>query len=158
MSVYDNGLLALKRRHMVNAGLFRVGAISSVHPMVANPGPPVMSTPPAPGAPTPAPGAPTPAAGTPIPLTGGPDLASKVKALLPTFEPLAQQDGTQKNVTLTWAALSALSAGASGYHGYKRHKKSYAWAALWALLGSAFPVVTPAVALAQGYGKPKGKR
>ena len=51
-------------------------------------------------------------------------------------------------------ALSALSAGASAFHGYRRNRGSLGWAIAWGLLGGVFPVITPAVALAQGFGKP----
>jgi hypothetical protein len=51
--------------------------------------------------------------------------------------------------------LSTASAAASAYHGYKRND-SVGWAVVWFLMGGLFPVITPAVALAQGFGKPKG--
>lgn len=57
-------------------------------------------------------------------------------------------------VATTWMALSAASAGLSAYHGYKRNL-SVGWAIVWGLAGSAFPLISVAVALAQGYGKPK---
>lgn len=50
--------------------------------------------------------------------------------------------------------LSLTSAAASGYHGYKRNE-SLGWALWWFLMGSIFPVVTPVIALAQGFGKKK---
>lgn len=50
--------------------------------------------------------------------------------------------------------LAIASAGASAYHGYRRNQ-SIAWALWWFLMGSVFPVVTPALALAQGFGKKK---
>jgi hypothetical protein len=50
--------------------------------------------------------------------------------------------------------LSVASASASAYHGYKRNA-SIGWAVVWFGLGSIFPVVTPVIALAQGFGKPK---
>lgn len=53
-----------------------------------------------------------------------------------------------------WWLLSAASSGASAYHGYKRNK-SVGWAVAWGLLGGVFPVLVPAVALAQGFGKSK---
>jgi hypothetical protein len=56
--------------------------------------------------------------------------------------------------TAVWAALSIASTGASAYHGYKRND-SVGWAIVWGLLGGLFPVITPAVALAQGFGEPK---
>lgn len=52
--------------------------------------------------------------------------------------------------------LQMVSVGASAYHGYKRNN-SIGWAIGWGLLGGLAPVITPAVALAQGFGKPKTK-
>ncbi len=52
-----------------------------------------------------------------------------------------------------WGALSTVSGAISAYHGYKRNQ-SVGWAIVWYLLGSIFPVITPVVAFAQGYGKP----
>lgn len=56
-----------------------------------------------------------------------------------------------------WWYLSAASSAASAYHGYRRHAGSHpiAWAGLWGLLGAALPVITPAVAVAQGFGRRK---
>jgi hypothetical protein len=48
------------------------------------------------------------------------------------------------------------SIGASAYHGYKRNN-STGWAVWWGLMGSLFPVITPAVAIAQGFGKREKK-
>lgn len=56
-----------------------------------------------------------------------------------------------------WTALALLSGGASAYHGYKRSRGSVGAAVGWGLLGGVFPVIVPAVALAQGFGKPKGR-
>lgn len=53
-----------------------------------------------------------------------------------------------------WGLAATASAGASAYHGYKRNN-SVGWAIVWGLLGGMFPVITPAVALAQGFGKAK---
>lgn len=58
------------------------------------------------------------------------------------------------NISPVWALLSTVSGAASGYHGYKRNK-SVGWAVGWFLLGSIFPVITPTIALAQGFGKPR---
>lgn len=52
-------------------------------------------------------------------------------------------------------ALVALSVGASAYHGYKRNHGSLGWGVAWGALGGLFPVITPAIALAQGFGKPE---
>jgi len=51
-----------------------------------------------------------------------------------------------------WWLLSATSAGLSTYHGYKRNL-SIPWALWWALTGGLFPIVVPAIAVAQGFGK-----
>lgn len=57
-------------------------------------------------------------------------------------------------ITLAWDLLRAASVGVSAYHGYKRND-SVGWAIGWAFLGGLFPILTPAVALAQGFGKKK---
>jgi hypothetical protein len=54
--------------------------------------------------------------------------------------------------SVVWGVLSAVSAGVSGYHGYKRNN-SLGWGVAWFLLGGLFPVITPTVAFAQGFGK-----
>lgn len=58
----------------------------------------------------------------------------------------------------TWLKIiSALSAGASAYHGYRRHSRGehpVLWAIGWSLLGGLFPVVVPAIAMAQGFAEP----
>ena len=57
-----------------------------------------------------------------------------------------------------WQAIGIASVGASAYHGYKRNN-SLGWGIGWGILGGLFPILTPAIALAQGFGKPaKGKR
>lgn len=48
--------------------------------------------------------------------------------------------------------LGAASIGLSAYHGYKRNN-STGWAIWWGLMGALFPVITPAIAFAQGFGK-----
>lgn len=48
--------------------------------------------------------------------------------------------------------IVAASIGASAYHGYKRNK-STGWAVWWGFMGLMLPVITPVVAIAQGYGK-----
>lgn len=44
---------------------------------------------------------------------------------------------------------------AGAFHGYRRNK-SIAWALVWSILGYASPPLTGAIALGQGFGKPKG--
>lgn len=53
-------------------------------------------------------------------------------------------------------ALSMVGAAAGAYHGYKRNK-SVKWAVIWSLLGGLSPLIVGAVAVAQGFGKPKGQ-
>lgn len=48
--------------------------------------------------------------------------------------------------------IVAASIGLSAYHGYRRND-SVGWAIWWALMGGLFPIVTPAIALAQGFGQ-----
>lgn len=50
--------------------------------------------------------------------------------------------------------LALVSAAASGYHGYRRNN-SIPWALVWFTLGGIFPIVTPVIAAAQGFGKRK---
>ena len=73
---------------------------------------------------------------------------------------LSQQDVTRIAGTtlLVWGSLVVISSGASAYHGYKRNRGSVGAAVGWGLLGGIFPIITPAVALAQGFGKPKTTR
>ena len=53
--------------------------------------------------------------------------------------------------------LATVSMLASGYHGYKRNNDSVGWAIGWGLLGSMFPIITPFVAVVQGYAEPEKK-
>lgn len=51
-------------------------------------------------------------------------------------------------------AVRMLSMSASTFHGYRRNQ-SVAWAIWWGAMGAIFPVVTPVIGLAQGFGKKK---
>lgn len=55
-------------------------------------------------------------------------------------------------VKVLWGVAGTVSMAAGAYHGYKRNQ-SVGWALWWALMGSTFPVLTPAIALAQGFGQ-----
>jgi hypothetical protein len=57
--------------------------------------------------------------------------------------------------TFFWGVVDAASIGVSAYHGYKRNNGSVGWALGWGLLGGLFPIITPAIAFAQGIGKRK---
>jgi len=50
--------------------------------------------------------------------------------------------------------LTLVSAAACGFHGYRRNQ-SVMWAAVWFGMGLVFPIFTPVIALAQGFGKRK---
>lgn len=52
-----------------------------------------------------------------------------------------------------WIAIRTASMAASVYHGYRRNN-SLGWALWWGLMGTIFPAITPAIAIAQGFGKP----
>lgn len=68
---------------------------------------------------------------------------------------LGADDPTDSKVWFwTWTALSTVSMGLSAYHGYRRND-SVGWAIGWAFLGALFPVITPAIALGQGFGQSK---
>lgn len=59
--------------------------------------------------------------------------------------------------TLGFASVSLLSGALSAIHGWNRdHTPIAAWG--WFTLGSLFPIVTPLVALGQGYAKPRRRR
>jgi len=55
-----------------------------------------------------------------------------------------------------YSVLAIASTGLSAYHGYKRND-SVGWALWWGFCGALFPVVTPAIAFAQGFGKPSAR-
>lgn len=59
------------------------------------------------------------------------------------------------NWGLLWSVLSTASMALGAYHGYRRNQ-SVGWAIWWGLMGLTFPVITPAIAAAQGFGKRKG--
>lgn len=58
------------------------------------------------------------------------------------------------NMRTVVGVLALASMAASTYHGYKRNN-SVGWALVWGFFGTVAPVITPVVAVAQGYGKRK---
>ncbi len=59
--------------------------------------------------------------------------------------------------TLGFVSLSLLSGAASAVHGWRRDRTPIsAWG--WFTLGSMFPIITPLVAVGQGFGKPRRRR
>ena len=59
-----------------------------------------------------------------------------------------------KPLSIIWGLLSTASAALSGYHGYRRNN-SIGWGVVWFGLGGLFPVITPTIAVAQGFAKRK---
>ncbi len=62
-----------------------------------------------------------------------------------------------KTGVMIWGILGTASMAASAYHGYKRNN-SIGWALVWGFFGAIAPVITPAIAIAQNFGKPKRRR
>lgn len=55
---------------------------------------------------------------------------------------------------IAYGVAATASFGLSVFHGYRRHDSL--WGGLgWGLLGLLFPIITPAVAFAQGFGERK---
>lgn len=54
-----------------------------------------------------------------------------------------------------WAGLGVASMAASAVHGTRRHNGSVGWGIAWAIMGALFPIITPSIAVAQGFGRPK---
>ncbi len=63
----------------------------------------------------------------------------------------------QIGTVIAAASLSLVSAVVAGYHGYRRDRSAMAGLG-WGFMGAIFPVVTPVVAFAQGYARPRGRR
>jgi hypothetical protein len=72
----------------------------------------------------------------------------------PYGEPEPKKSATE---TLTENAIPIAGTGLGAYHGYRRNK-SVGWAIGWGVMGSMFPILTVAIALAQGFAKPKGRK
>lgn len=53
-----------------------------------------------------------------------------------------------------FALIATASMAASAFHGYRRNE-SVGWALWWGFCGAVAPVITPVIAAAQGFGKPK---
>lgn len=53
-----------------------------------------------------------------------------------------------------YGTIEIASIGLSAYHGVKRNHGSAAWGLAWGFCGAIFPIITPVVAVAQGYAEP----
>jgi hypothetical protein len=95
---------------------------------------------------------------TPATLRGRHVLPAARVGFNPQPEPPPARAMGEVNVgAATWAALSTASMAASAFHGYKRNQ-SVGWALVWGAFGALFPVITPVIAVAQGYGDRKPGR
>lgn len=54
-----------------------------------------------------------------------------------------------------WTIGGMVSGPAMAYHGFKRNNGSIGWAVVWGVFGWLLFPVTPAIAVAQGFAKPK---
>lgn len=54
-----------------------------------------------------------------------------------------------------WSLAATASGIGCAYHGVKRNNGSVGWGVAWFFLGSMFFPIAPAIALAQGFGKPE---
>ena len=61
--------------------------------------------------------------------------------------------GVSDTYAVVWGVASTASMVASAYHGVKRNGGSAGWGVGWGLMGALFPIITPAIAIAQGYAK-----
>jgi len=66
------------------------------------------------------------------------------------------EEQKQKLIASASSPWRMLAIGALAYHGYKRNG-SVGWAIGWALIGGLSPIIGGAVAIAQGFGKPKAR-
>lgn len=71
--------------------------------------------------------------------------------------PAGQASNSTALMTPTVGVLVLLSTGFSAYHGYKRNHENVPYGALWGFFGALFPIITPIVAVVQGYAKPEKK-
>lgn len=73
---------------------------------------------------------------------------------LPDGSRITQRDAPPPvRVSPVWAVASVASSAAGAFHGYRRNQ-SVGWAIWWGFAGAVAPVIVPAIALAQGFGKP----
>jgi hypothetical protein len=84
-------------------------------------------------------------------------LGSDMMGLDNYSEPVVAEPGFLSKNKVMIIPLSAISAAVSGYHGIKRNNGSIGWGIAWFLLGGIFPILTPVVAVAQGFAKPQVK-
>lgn len=62
--------------------------------------------------------------------------------------------GVSDTYAVVWGVASTVSMAASAYHGVKRNN-SVGYGIWWGLMGTLFPIITPTIAIAQGFAKPR---
>lgn len=61
-------------------------------------------------------------------------------------------DEMPMGVRVIYGLVGTASMALSAYHGYRRNN-SVGWAIWWGFMGGLFPIITPVIAVAQGFGK-----
>ena len=76
----------------------------------------------------------------------------------PPWQPTRSMGDDAKPALLDHPALPKVSMVLSAYHGMRRNRGSIAWGLAWGLAGRLFPLIVPALALAQGFAKERDCR
>jgi hypothetical protein len=76
--------------------------------------------------------------------------------------PSGQTQGGTTNIadfrpTPLMSLVIAGSIAASAIHGYRRNDGSIGYALIWAAFATVFPIITPAIAIAEGFGEPESE-
>lgn len=64
--------------------------------------------------------------------------------------------GQMPQISTARKVLGWVAVGAATYHGYRRNQ-SVGWAIGWAVAAGFAPIITTGIAVAQGFGKRKGR-
>lgn len=84
-------------------------------------------------------------------------ISGKLTAVLNGIQSASNLQETEKfEVSPLWKMAATISSPICAYHGYKRNN-SVGWAIWWGLMGGFAPVIAPAIAYAQGFGKLREK-
>lgn len=76
---------------------------------------------------------------------------------LHVLAPAGAVDGALAAPSTGAMVLSGVGAAIGAYHMARRHRGSVGWGILGGALGAMFPIIVPAIALAQGIGEPLPK-
>ncbi len=70
---------------------------------------------------------------------------------------LSSEDVKPQVPIVRWVVggLALLSGALAAYHGVKRNNGSVGWGLVWGAAGTFAPIITPAIAIGQGFAKPK---